>query len=99
MTDKAQEIEDARGPKQGGPEPDFLILDDTLTDMKVRLYGSIGIVTGRSIEKVKVRGKETTIQYRRTTVWVKRQGRWQCVSFHGSRILEPPKQCGNLPSG
>lgn len=92
MTDKAQEIVDARGPKQGDPEPDFLILEDTVTDMRVRRYGTVGVVTGRSIEKVKVRGNETTIQYRRTTVWVKRQGRWQCVSFHGSRILEPPRQ-------
>ncbi|HXD34746.1 MAG TPA: nuclear transport factor 2 family protein [Pyrinomonadaceae bacterium] len=88
MTDKAQELEDASAPKPGEPEPAFMILDDTITDMKVRVYGSVSIVNGRSVEKVKIRGKEANIEYRRTTVWVKRQGRWQCVSFHGSRILE-----------
>ena len=56
MTDKAQEIADARGPKPGDHEPDFLILEDTVTDMKVRRYGNVGVVTGRSIEKVKSLG-------------------------------------------
>ncbi|HEY8188375.1 MAG TPA: nuclear transport factor 2 family protein [Pyrinomonadaceae bacterium] len=89
MTNKAQEIEDAKGPKPGEPEPAFLILDDTITDMKVRVYGNVSIINRRSVEKVKIRGKETNVEYRRTTVWVKRDGRWQCVSFHGSRILQP----------
>jgi ketosteroid isomerase-like protein len=91
MTNKAAEIEDAKGPKPGDPQPSFLVLDDSITDMKVRLYGNTAVVNGRSIEKVKVKEKELEIQYRRTTVWVKRQGRWQCVSFHGSRIIEPTK--------
>ena len=92
MTDKAQEIEDAKGAKPGDPPPSFLILEDTVTDMKVRQYGDTAVVTGRSIEKVRLRDREAVIQYRRTTVWVRRRGRWQCVSFHGSRIMEPPKQ-------
>ncbi|MFN2516773.1 MAG: DUF4440 domain-containing protein [Pyrinomonadaceae bacterium] len=60
--------------------------------MKVRIYGNVAVVNGRVIEKIKTKEKEAEIQYRRTTVWVKRHGRWQCVSFHGSRILEPPTQ-------
>jgi ketosteroid isomerase-like protein len=92
LTDKAQEIEDAKGAKPGDPPPSFLILEDEVTDMKVRQYGDVAVVTGRSVEKVRLRDRETVIQYRRTTVWVKRHGRWQCVSFHGSRIVEPPRQ-------
>lgn len=92
MTNKAQEIEEAKEPAAGAPAPPFVVLDEKVTDMKVRSYGHIGVVTGRVIEKIKSKEGESTIQYRRTTVWVKRDGRWQCVSFHGSRILEPSGQ-------
>ncbi len=89
VSNKAQEIEEAAAPKPGAVAPPFLILDESVTDMKVRLYGNVAVVNGRVIEKIKRNDKEGEIQYRRTTVWVKRQGRWQCVSFHGSRIIEP----------
>ena len=92
MTNKAQELDEAKEPAPGAPVPPFLVLDESVTDMKVRRYGNVGVVTGRVIEKIRSDDKEATIQYRRTTVWVKRHGRWQCVSFHGSRILEPSKQ-------
>lgn len=88
MTSKAEEIEEAKPPKSGNSPP-FIILDESVTDMKVRIYGNVAVVNGRVIEKIRANDKEGEIQYRRTTVWVKRQGRWQCVSFHGSRILQP----------
>jgi ketosteroid isomerase-like protein len=90
VTNKAQELEEARAPRTGDPSPPFVILDETVTDLRVRTYGNVAIVNGRVIEKIKSHAGESEIQYRRTTVWVNRQGRWQCVSFHGSRILEPP---------
>jgi ketosteroid isomerase-like protein len=86
MTNKAQEIEDARS-----TDANRKILSELIDDMKVRLYDDTAIVNGRSTEKIEVNGKELTIQYRRTDVFVKRGGRWQCVSFHGSRIIAPPK--------
>jgi ketosteroid isomerase-like protein len=89
ITNKAQEIEEAKEPVTTEPAPPFVMLDETVTDMKVRPYGNVAVVTGRVIERIRSKDKESTIQYRRTTVWVKRDGRWQCVSFHGSRILEP----------
>lgn len=92
VTNKAQELEEAREHAAKAPVPPFLILDESVTDMKVRRYGNVGVVTGRVIEKIRSNGNESTIQYRRTTVWVKRDGRWQCVSFHGSRILEPSEK-------
>jgi ketosteroid isomerase-like protein len=88
MTSKAEEIDEAKPPKPGDSPP-FIILDESVTDMKVRIYGDVAVVNGRVIEKIRAKDKEGEIQYRRTTVWVKRQGRWQCVSFHGSRILQP----------
>jgi ketosteroid isomerase-like protein len=91
ITTKAQEIEEAKAPKPGAPSPPFLVLDETVSDMKVRTYGNVAVVNGRVIEKIRANEKESEIQYRRTTVWAKRDDRWQCVSFHGSRILEPRK--------
>ena len=88
MSRKADEIEEAKPPKPGTSSP-FTILDEVVSDLNVRVYGNLAVVNGRVIEKVKTSKEEGEIQYRRTTVWVKRQGRWQCVSFHGSRILEP----------
>jgi ketosteroid isomerase-like protein len=95
VTDKAGEIEDAKAPGADEPPSDFIILDDQITDMKVRLYGKVAVVNGISVEKVKIKDKESIVRFRRTTVWEKRKGRWQCVSFHGSRILEQPPQ--NMP--
>lgn len=89
MTAKADEIEESKPPKPGDAQTPFVVLGEEVTDMKIRLYGNTAVVNGRTIEKVRTREKETEIQYRRTTVWVKRQGRWQCVSFHGSRIIKP----------
>ena len=90
ITNKTQEIDEAQAPKPGAPEPPFLILDEAVVDLKARVYGNTAVVNGRVIEKIRTKAGETQIQYRRTTVWVNRQGRWQCVSFHGGRILDPP---------
>ena len=90
VTNKADEIADAKGPLPGAPAASFTVLDDTVSDMSVRIYGATAVVNGRTTEKIQpTEGGTRTIHYRRTTVWVKRQGKWQCVSFHGSRILEP----------
>ena len=88
ITNKAQEIEEATPPPTGTPLPTRQIVADTVTDMKVRLYDKAAVVIGRTIEKVVSNGKEFEVQYRRTTVYVQRHGRWQCVSFHGSRLIE-----------
>jgi ketosteroid isomerase-like protein len=81
-TTKADELEEARA-----ASPAFTVVDESISDMRVRIYAGVGIVTGRVIERVRTDGQELEIQYRRTTVWVSRAGRVQCVSFHGSQIL------------
>jgi len=90
VTNKAQELEEARAPRPGEPSPPFVILEETVTDLKVRIYGDTAVANGRVIEKIRTKEGEAEIQYRRTTVWVNLRGRWQCVSFHGSRILSLP---------
>ena len=91
ITSKAQEIEEARAHGPSDPPPPFVVLDEAVTDLNVRIYGDAAIVNGRVLEKIRTKDKEGEIQYRRTTVWLRRRGQWQCVSFHGSRILEPTR--------
>jgi ketosteroid isomerase-like protein len=90
LSDKAEEVEEAKAPPPGSPTPDYLVSDETLSEMKVRVYGDAAIVTGLSTEKVLIKGLATTVRYRRTTIYVKRHTQWQCVSFHATRVRDQP---------
>jgi ketosteroid isomerase-like protein len=61
-----------------------------LDDLKVRVYGDTAIVFGLETEKSKIHGKDMSGQYRFTDVFVKRDGQWQAVASHLSRV-SPPK--------
>jgi ketosteroid isomerase-like protein len=51
-----------------------------LDDLKVRLYGNVAVVTGRNTSKGTFHGSAAQGQSRFTDVFVKRDGRWQCVT-------------------
>ena len=55
-------------------------------DFRVRVYGDAAVVTFRLTFKKPVDGKETTGRERFTNTWIRRDGRWQCVAVHYSRI-------------
>ena len=57
-----------------------------LDDLKVRVYGDTAIVFGLETEKSTIHGKDMSGQYRFTDVFVKRDGRWQAVASHLSRV-------------
>jgi len=57
-------------------------------DFKVRVYGDAAVVTFRLTFKKPVDGKEITGQERFTDTWIRRDGRWQCVAVHYSRIAQ-----------
>ena len=59
-----------------------------LDELKVRLFGATALATSR----IRIAGNST--QGRLTNVYVKRQGRWQCVASHASGI--PPTSCPAL---
>jgi ketosteroid isomerase-like protein len=82
VSDKAAELEEAKPPSPGATGP--ILLGEQLSDVRVRMYGDLAVLTATNT----ARFSDSTIRYRRTTVWVWRGERWQCVSFHGSRILE-----------
>ena len=82
VSDKAAELEEARPPKPGAQGS--VLVSEALSDIRVRMYGDTAILTAINTAHF----SDSTIRYRRTTVWVRRGSGWQCVSFHGSRILE-----------
>lgn len=54
--------------------------------LKVRVYGDIAIITGRTTEKSQYKGSDSSGQYLWTDTWNKRAGGWQCVASHGSKV-------------
>ena len=55
-------------------------------DLHVRVYGDSALVTGLTRTKGKFMGHDFSTQERATDVFVKREGRWQCVLTHLTRI-------------
>ena len=51
-------------------------------DIRVRIYGTTAIVTALISSKAKYINQEFTTRERATDVFVKRDGRWQCVITH-----------------
>jgi ketosteroid isomerase-like protein len=81
VSDKAAELDEARAPAAGSTAP--VLKSEELSDVRVRVYGGVAVLTAINTAQF----SDATIRYRRTTVWVRRGDGWQCVSFHGSRIL------------
>jgi ketosteroid isomerase-like protein len=57
-----------------------------LDDLKVRLYGDVAVVTGRNTSKGTLHGRAASSQSRFTDVFLKRDGRWQCVATQATAI-------------
>lgn len=54
-------------------------------DFRVRVYGDSAVVTAVTHTEGKFMGEEFSTQERATDVFVKRDGRWQCVLTHLTR--------------
>ena len=55
-------------------------------DFRVRVYGDSAVVTGVARTKGKFMGQEFSTRERATDIFVKRDGRWQCVLTHLTRF-------------
>ena len=55
----------------------------------VRVYGDTAVVTGRFLGKGRFKEKDLNEDQRFTSVWVKRDGRWQAISEHATNM--PPQ--------
>jgi uncharacterized protein (TIGR02246 family) len=56
------------------------------SEMKAILFGDRAIVHGLSTEKGSMAGRDTSGQYLWTDVFVKREGRWQCVTGYATKV-------------
>jgi ketosteroid isomerase-like protein len=80
---KAEEREIIQAP------PDSIKVSLTNEEVKVRIYGDTAILIGRIVAKTQPGGQaEISFQSRFTDTLLKRQGRWQIVARHYSRL--PP---------
>lgn len=55
-------------------------------DVSVRHYGQTAVVTGTSVQAGTSNGVPWSGRFRYTRVWILREGRWQMVASHSSRI-------------
>ncbi len=81
---KAQEIAEIKGGAH-------LSTSGVLDNIRVRVYGDAAVVTGRRIMKGLFQGKEYRSPYLWTDVFIKRGGRWQCVTSHVSKPIPQGK--------
>jgi uncharacterized protein (TIGR02246 family) len=57
-----------------------------INEMKAVVFGDKAVVNGLSTDKSTTAGKDTSGQYRWTDVFVKRDGRWQCVTGYSTKV-------------
>jgi ketosteroid isomerase-like protein len=79
VTTKADELamnqSDARKVESWGP-----------TDVNIQIYGDVGLVIGLAEVTDILKGEQRHIRFRYTHVWVKRDGNWQLVHRHTTRV-------------
>jgi len=80
---KEQELADLRS-------GDLKLTSAVGEDLKVRVYGDMGVNTGIFVEKGQYKGRDISGKYAFTDTWIKRDGRWQCVASHISKVTKAP---------
>jgi RNase P/RNase MRP subunit POP5 len=87
VSTRQDELDEAKAPPHDAPEPPMTILDERISEVKSRTYGKTVIVTALNTATIRTKAGESIIRCRRSTVWVRKDGRWQCVHFHASKVM------------
>ena len=82
MSNKSQMVE---GFKSGQNK----LTANDLSDMTVRVYDNVAVVTGKMDAKGTMGGKDVTGQGMFTRVYVKKGGHWQVVALQQTRLSNP----------
>ena len=70
--------------------PDTVIDSAVSDNFDVRVYGDVGVlIANDTITSRKKDGTKVVEVYRYIDVWVKRDGRWQCVATESCQIKKP----------
>jgi ketosteroid isomerase-like protein len=56
------------------------------SDVQVRVYGTVAILTGRARVSVVSNDQPSEIVLRFTSAWAQREGRWQFVAWQSTRV-------------
>jgi len=67
---------------------DYVVASIKNDGTKVRIYGETAVTTTLWTEKSQDKGTNMSGQYRSTETWLKRDGQWQCIATHESRIAK-----------
>jgi peptidylprolyl isomerase len=70
-----------------------------LDDLKARVFGDTGVVTGLWTGTMIVAGKDASGAFRFTDTFVKRLGRWRVIASQDTRVPPPPGAEVTTPSG
>lgn len=60
-----------------------------IDDMKVQMFGETAVVTYRTTDKLTVKGKDMSGEYRWTDVFAKVGGKWMVISGQGTPVMKP----------
>lgn len=58
----------------------------SMDEVSVNVYGDAAVSYTSQQEKSKYNGKDNSGHFHFTNVWVKKDGKWQVVASHGSRL-------------
>jgi len=78
--DKAKELKDAE-------EFDQQIDSSTLDEFVVKVYRDTAVVWFTQHLVGPKNGQPVTVTFRYTDVWLQRDGRWQCLASHASKVI------------
>ena len=67
---------------------DYVVASIKNDGTKVRIYGETAVTTTLWTEKSQDKGTNMSGQYRSTETWLKRDGQWQCIATHESKIAK-----------
>jgi ketosteroid isomerase-like protein len=58
-------------------------------DVHGNVFGNTAVATGRAIVKGEDKGADVSGQYCYTNTYARRQGRWQAIASHVTRMAQP----------
>jgi ketosteroid isomerase-like protein len=87
--DILKDVRSAPAPRPGDPNTTF-----SAADIRIQQYGDTAIVAFRLVGTTERGGKTEVANYLNTGTFVKRDGRWQAVSWQATRVPRPEDQAG-----
>ncbi|HYV06510.1 MAG TPA: nuclear transport factor 2 family protein [Blastocatellia bacterium] len=82
-----RDVRSAPAPKPGDPTTTF-----TAEDIRIQQYGDTAIVAFRLVGTTKTGEKTEVNSYLNTGTFLKRQGKWQVVSWQATKVPRPEEE-------